>query len=214
MVKKEVPVSLWRFPLQHGLGFGYAKHYDITDIRPTFGNIIHVLDVFSEGSQSFPVEEVNEKKCFFPSRVFAKPNKRGRGAWKLLFNESKVIDGLWSGFTNKNTVEIRDWTKIKYWRAYNLLDIEDRVGAFHSDYENIRGSIVGIVYDKEDIRDIATMYKIISDGGDVRDCYDLKWRRYQLVFIELINTAFPKEKTDELLAIIPDEIVYPPSEDE
>jgi hypothetical protein len=197
---------IYRFKLDHALGFGFAEVYDFTDLSMFDGRIIYVyLKHDREAKASYDVEEIQRTGIALgPIRLNQFPNVRGLHAWKFLFQaehlliqelpETKELKGLhwkednWDDF------------KGKWYSSEN--DISEGLPTY-VDYERVRHLETRILNSTTGVVKKFTMKVILDRGEKASDYYDLTDTGNRFMFLQLVNTYYPLEKTVEFLKQLP-----------
>jgi hypothetical protein len=198
--------KIYRFKLDHALGFGFAEVYDFTDLSMFDGRIIYVYHKHDrEAKASYDVEEIqNTGIALGPIRLNQFPNIRGLHAWKFLFQtqhllihelpETKELQGLhwkednWDNFKEK-------WYSSDY-------DIKKELPTY-VDYEKVRHLETRVLNSTTGVVKKFTMKVILDRGEKVSDYYDLIDIGNKFMFVALVNTYYPLETTVEFLKQLP-----------
>ena len=116
--------KIYRFALDHGLGYGFAEVYDFTDDSMFDGRYAFVYNKIDQVvSKEYRMDDIRKSGIALGPITFYKfPNVRGIGAWKYLFQTSDVLlsarppskelRGL--HHKNDNWAELADWYKAPY----------------------------------------------------------------------------------------------------
>ena len=195
--------KIYRFKLDHNFGFGFAEVYDFTDEASLIdGRVVFVYNKHDNKEQSrYELSDIRRSGLALgPIRLYKFPNLRGLHSSKYLFQtkdflverlpETKELQGLhwkennWDNFKGK-------W----YRSGYDI-----RLGLpNYVDYENVRHLETRIVNSTTGIVKKFTMKAIIDGGEKVSDYYDLTDIGNKFMFLQMINTYYPLEKTNQLL---------------
>jgi hypothetical protein len=192
--------KIYRFKLDHNFGFGFAEIYDFTDFSEFDGRIIYTFNrIDTEEKSDYDLKKISESGISLgPIRTVSFPGTRGKYATKyigqrtdLIVNEIPVTKEFHGLLINEN-----NWNNLKKWYR------SDKFEKLHSTFVNynelrsletrVLSSIVGIATK-------LTMKKIIDENKKVSDFYDLNQMGNLNLFVQLINTYYPIEKTKKLL---------------
>lgn len=201
--------KIYRFKLDHNLGFGFAEVYDFTDESSLFdGRIVFIYNKCDKGEQSiYEFSEIRRSGIALgPIRLHKFPNTRGLHSWKYLLQTkdffvtrlpvTKVLQGLHWTFNNWDNF------KGKWYRS----DYDKKKGLpTYVDYEKVRHLETRILNSSTGIVNKFTMKVIIDCGEKISDYYDLSDIGNKFMFLQMINTYYPLEKTNELLNQLPQE---------
>src|SRR5690349_1815202 len=94
---KENSGKVYRFILDHSLGYGFAEVYDFTDHSMFDGRLVYVYNRHDKIAQSkYLFSEIRATGIAIgPVRLYKFPNTRGLHSWKLLFQtKDLLIDSL------------------------------------------------------------------------------------------------------------------------
>ncbi|MBL1231961.1 MAG: hypothetical protein COA31_004500 [Flavobacteriales bacterium] len=200
---KENSGKIYRFKLDHNLGFGFAEIYDFTDISEFDGRIIYTFNrIDTEEKSDYDLKKITESGISLgPIRSVHSPGTRGKYATKyigqrtdLIINEiplTKEFHGL--------LIHEKNWNNLKKWYR------SDKFKELHSNfvsYNELRNLETRILSSIVGIATKLTMKKIIDENKKVSDFYDLSEMGNFNTFIQLINTYYPIEKTENLLTEI------------
>jgi len=198
---KENSGKIYRFKLDHNYGFGFVEIYDFTDISEFDGRIIYVFNrVDKEEKSNYDLNKIAESGLSLgPIRTVSFPGTRGKNASKyigqrteLIINEipeTKEFHGL---LVNEN-----NWNKLNRW--YRSEKFEELFSNFVN-YTELRHLETRILSSIVGISTKFTMKKIIDENKKVSDLYDLNQIGNLNLFVQLINTYYPIEKTEKLLS--------------
>lgn len=197
--------KLYRFKLDHDLGYGFAEVYDFTDLSMFDGRIVYVFSRYDkEEKLSYNLAEIRKAGIALgPIRLYKFPNIRGLHSWKYLFKadslliselpETKELQGLhwkddnWDNFKGK-------W----YNSNYNKDQLRTYV-----DYEKVRHLETRILNSPSGVVKEFTMKVILDKNQKVSKYYDLAELSNKNIFVYLINTYYPLDKTKEYLRQLP-----------
>lgn len=197
---KENSGKIYRFKLEHNQGYGFAEIYDFSDLYEFDGKLIYVYNLIeNEPKTKYDLNIIHKSGIAIgPLRLMSFPGTRGKYASKyigqrndLLINEipeTKEFNGIineksnWNDFDKWYRSENFEKGEFKFQKYSELRNLETR----------ILSSIIGVTMK-------TTMKKLIENGKNVVDFYDLNQIGNYNMFIQLINTYFSLEKATELL---------------
>ncbi|MEW7289944.1 hypothetical protein [Aquimarina sp. 2304DJ70-9] len=198
---KENSGKIFRFKLDHNLGFGFAEIYDFTDISEFDGRLIYVFNLIDKEEKSkYDLKEIIESGISLgPIRSVSFPGTRGKYASKyigqrtdLLINKipkTKEFQGILINETNWNNLT-------KWYRSDKFEQLDSRF----MNYSELRNLETRTLSSISGISTKFTMKKIIDENKKVSDFYDLSQRGNLNLFVQLINTYYPIEITEKLLS--------------
>lgn len=201
---KENSGKIYRFNLEHDLGFGFAEVYDFTDLSMFDGRIVYVYNRLDKDEKaSYELSEIrNTGIALGPIRLHKFPNIRGLHSWRFLFQtnnllitelpETKELIGL--EWTDDN------WNNFNKWYNSNY---EKKEHPTFIDYEKIRHLETRIINPPLAVVKKFTMKNVLDNKKKFSDYYDLSERGNKNLFVQMINTYYPLEKTKELLKLLP-----------
>ncbi|MCL5130549.1 hypothetical protein [Algibacter sp. L4_22] len=200
---KENSGKIYRFKLDHNFGFGFAEIYDFTDFSEFDGRIIYTFNrIDKDEKANYNLKEITESGISLgPIRSVSFPGTRGKYATKyigqrtdLIINEIPVTKEFQGLLINKN-----NWNNLKKWYHSDKFEQENSKFVNYNELRNLEtrvlSSIVGIATK-------LTMKRIIDKNKKVSDFYDLSQMGNLNLFVQLINTYYPIEKTEKLLTEI------------
>jgi hypothetical protein len=201
---KENSGKIYLIPLEFNLGFALCKLTDYTDIASFDGALVSVLKKQFYSIEEIPsITDIDKIEILFgPLPLNKYPNVKGKGAWKFVGQTTK-LDKKIPIF--KGTIErvalykALDWSTVNSWYKIDLNDKE----AF-TDYENVRGLEMRILYDMNSIELRATMHFLLLNNKKVESFYDLGIERNRNIYLHMINTSFEKIEADKYLKAISD----------
>lgn len=199
--------KFFRFKLDFDLGFGFAEAYDFTDIGSADGNIVFVYNrIDDKANRSYKVEEITSTGISLgPIRLMSYPNIRGVGAWKYLFKHYNFIieEPNVTKDAQDLTPLVTDWNTLKRWHKS---DWDKQGRPEYVPYSEIRSLETRILNSTIGVVKKTTMKKLIDEGKNVADYYDLSQIGNRNMFLQLINSYYPLERTKKLIELIPTEI--------
>jgi len=198
--------KIFRFKLEHSLGYGFAEVYDFTDQIMVDGRVVYVFNKLEEDEKAkHSFSELRGTGISLgPIRLYKFPATRGLHSWKYLFKtdeflieelpETKVLHGLeykdnnWNNFTTwyKSSQDVRK--PLVYFNYEEVRHLETR----------IINSPLGVVRE-------FTMKVILDRNEKVSDYYDLSQIGNKNLFVYLVNTYYPLSKTLQFLKLLPQE---------
>jgi hypothetical protein len=202
-VIKENSGKIYRFKLDHNLGFGFAEIYDFTDYSDFDGRLIYVYNqIDMEVKSDYDLNSINNSGIAMgPIRLQSFPGTRGKFSTKyigqrkeLLINKIPVTKEL-LGLIIRNM----NWNDFDKW--YRSDKFEDGESKFVS-YDKVRYLERRVLSHISGVATKFTMKKIIEDDNNITDFYDLTQIGNLNLFLHVINTYFPLEKTQQVLGEI------------
>lgn len=200
-MKKEKSGKIYRFQLDHNFGYGFAEIYDFTDFCEFDGRIVYVYNRIDKEIQTkYDLEKINASGIALgPIRLANFPSTRGKYATKLigqrtsfLINEippSKELQSLIINHLN--------WNDFNQWYRSDT----DKTGdSKFTDYKNVRNLENRVLNHIASVATKFTMKKIIDEGMELLDYYDLTDVGKLNLCLQLINTYYPLETTEKLIA--------------
>ncbi|WP_305952114.1 hypothetical protein [Emticicia oligotrophica] len=189
--------KIYRFKLDHNLGFGFAEIYDFTDTSPFDGIIIYVFDKIEKVEKTaYSINQIRDSKIALgPIRINKLPNVKGKLSWKFLFqNNSFLISELpkskeLRGLLNKNA----DWSKIDGWYTSDNQ---------FANYEKIRPLETRILNHPSNVITKFSMKVLIRNNENISSYYDLNDLGIRNLYLQLVNTYYSKKDVEKLLTII------------
>jgi len=195
--------KFFRFKLDFDLGYGFAEAYDFTDIHSADGSMVFVYNrIDRDVKKHYNLEEITSTGIALgPIRLISYPNSRGIGAWKYLFKHHKFI------IEEPNITKheqgflpiVNDWNTIKRWYRS---DWDTKGLPEYVPYSQVRQLETSIINTNQSVVKKATMKNLIDAGENVTKYYDLSELGNRNMFVQLINTYYPLEKTIELIKLI------------
>jgi hypothetical protein len=201
---KENSGNIYRFKLDHDLGYGFAEVYDFTDDSMFDGRIIYVfnrLDKTEEKEYSY--SEIRATGITLgPIRLYKFPNIRGLNAWKFLFRVTDfIIDSLPETKELRGVETDNNWDNLADWYSSNY-DSKNQMPTYVP-YEKLRHLERRIINAPSGVATKFTMKVILDNKKKVSDYYDLNNLADKNMFIQLINTYYPLAKTKLFLKQLP-----------
>jgi hypothetical protein len=196
--------KIYRFAMDHGLGYGLSEVYDFTDHSMFDGRYAYVYNkIDSTVAREYNMDAIRATGIALGPITFYKfPNVRGIGAWKYLFQTadfllterppSKELRGMHQ--KNDNWAELGDW----YQAPYDMKKMPSYVP-----YEQVRHLETRILNGPGSVVKKFSMKTLIDNGKRVSDYYDLTQLGTKNMYVQLINTYYPLTRTIELLKDIP-----------
>jgi hypothetical protein len=197
---KENSGKVYRFKLDHNLGFGFSELYDFTDVSVFDGRIIYVFERHDEDDKKkYKLSEiVNSGIALGPIRLHKFPNVRGLHAWKYLFQNDKLLIADIPATKELQGLHWKDdnWSNLKGWHSSNY--DRNKLPPYVS-YEDVRSLETRIINPPSGVAKKFTMKIILDRNEKVSDYYDLSDLGNKNMFIQLVNTYYPLKKTTQLL---------------
>jgi len=197
--------KVYRFKLDHNLGFGFAEVYDFTDYSTFDGRVVYVFNRLDKEEKSgYDILEIGKTGIAIgPIRLHKFPNTRGVHAWKFILKnenflitelpETKELQALRSNDDNWNNFKLK-W----YNSNYDKQKLPDYV-----DYAEVRHLETRIINPPSGVVTKFTMKVIIDNNEQVSKYYDLSDLGTKNMFVQMINTYYPLIRTKELLKQLP-----------
>ncbi|MEZ5007939.1 MAG: hypothetical protein R2728_15440 [Chitinophagales bacterium] len=198
--------KIFKFSLDHNLGYSYAEILDFTDITEFDGRIIYVFDL--EGKDVENIDEIISSKLLLgPILLYKFPNAKGKFSWKLIGRTEKFITTRWPLFKKLQGSIIKDynWNNLEKWYIVDRNSEDNSINYFL--YDEIRYVETTILNSHVGVAKKATMMHLIKENKKVSDYYDLSEIGNRNLFIQLVNTYYPLERTVELLKEIESPLV-------
>jgi hypothetical protein len=196
--------KIYRFKLDHDLGFGFAEVYDFTDHSMFDGRLVYVYDKIDKiNEKEYGISEIRSSKIALgPIRLYKFPASRGLHSWKFLFktDELLITEFPETKELHKSNPKNNDWSKMNTWYK-SQRDFKDWI--VYVDYEEIRHLETRIINSPSGVAKEFTMKAILDRNERVSDYYDLSDLGNKNLFTYLINTYYPLKSTREYLRQIP-----------
>ena len=201
---KENSGKIYRFKLDHDLGYGFAEVYDFTDHSMFDGRIVYVYNRHDKTEQKEYIYSEIKKTgiALGPIRLYKFPNTRGLHSWKFLFQtdelmiqslpETKELRGLES--KDDNWDNLGDWYSSNYDRKQMPTFVP---------YEKVRHLENRIINSPSGVVKKFTMKIILDNKEKVSDYYDLNNLGDKNMFVQMINTYYTLTKTKLFLKQLP-----------
>lgn len=198
--------KIYRFKLQHNLGYGFAEVYDFTDYSMFSGRLVYVFDrIEKEEKSKYKLAEIRSSNIAIgPLHLGRFPNVRGVNSWKFLFQAKDLLikDLPVTKSLHGLTWDDDNWANFKkQWYTSNFNPKKEL--PTYVDYEDVRHLETRILHFPLDVVIKSTMKALIDSNQKVSDYYDLSDLAYKFRFVELINTYYPLAKTRILLKQLP-----------
>ena len=198
---KENSGKIYRFKLDHDLGFGFAEVYDFTDHSMFDGRIVYVFNRLDKTEKSsYDISEIRKTGIALgPIRLYKFPNTRGLRSWKflsqtddLLISELPETKEL-QAFHSKND----NWDNFKgKWYSSNY---DRKQLPTYVDHEKVRHLETRIINGSTGIVKKFSMKVILDNNEKVSDYYDLSDLGNKNMFVQMINTYYPSKLTKKYL---------------
>lgn len=196
--------NFFRFKLDFDLGYGFAEVYDFTDVHTADGYIVFVYNRIDKDAQKTytPSDITSSGIALGPITLFTYPKSKGGGAWKFLCQSDTFL--IEERPVRKAAQDLApwvfNWNTLKQWHKS---DWEHKKGPVYVPYSEVRPMDTGILNSTSGVVIKATMKRLIDEGRSVGDYYDLAQLGNRNMYIQLINTYYPLEKTEKLIEVIP-----------
>ena len=196
--------KIYRFKLDHDLGYGFAEVYDFTDQSMFDGRIVYVYNRHDKKDEkNYILSGIKETGIALgPIRLYKFPAARGLHSWKYLFQSHELIIAEIPETKELHGLEFKDnnWSNFKTWyksgRDFNAPLV-------YIDYEEIRYLETRIINAPSGIVKEFTMKVILDNNQKVSNYYDLSELENKNLFVYLINTYYPLDKTKRFLKQVP-----------
>jgi hypothetical protein len=196
--------KIYRFKLDHDLGFGFAEVYDFTDHSMFDGRLVYVYNkVDIKCEKEYGISEIRKSKIALgPIRLYKFPASRGLHSWKFLFKADELLITELPETKELHSLDFKnnDWSKINTWYK-SKRDFKDSIT--YVDYEEIRHLETRIINSPSGVAKEFTMRVILDRNENVSDYYDLSDLGSKNLFTYLINTYYPLTSTKKYLNQIP-----------
>ncbi len=198
--------KIYRFKLDYNLGFGFAEFYDFTDEISMFdGRIVYVYNkIDKEEKKQYELTYIREKGVAIgPIRLHKSPNTKGLNSWKYLFKTDNFLIDKLPDTKELQGIEAKDdnWDNFKnLWYNSNY---DKKYLPNYVDYEKVRHLETRIINSNLGVVKKATMKYLLDSCKKISEYYDLTEIGNKNLFVQLINTYYPLEKTKEFLKQIP-----------
>ncbi len=192
--------KIYRFKLDHELGFGFAEVYDFTDHSMFDGRLVYVYNkIDNKNEKEYKISEIRDSKIALgPIRLYKFPASRGLHSWKLLFKIDELLITELPDTKENHSLSFKDdnWNNIKTWYK-SKRDFNNPI--VYVDYETIRHLETRIISSPSGVAKEFTMKVILDRDEKVSDYYDLSDCGNKNLFIYLINTYYPLKSTKKYL---------------
>ncbi len=196
--------KIYRFKLDHDLGFGFAEVYDFTDHSMFDGRLVYVYDKIDKiNEKEYRISEIRSSKIALgPIRLYKFPASRGLHSWKFLFKTDELLITEIPDTKENHSLSFKDdnWSNLKTWYR-SRRDLENSI--VYVDYDEIRHLETRIISSPSGVAKEFTMKVILDRNEKVSDYYDLSDLGNKNLFTYLINTYYPLKSTKKYLIQIP-----------
>ncbi|HEV2479675.1 MAG TPA: hypothetical protein VGS79_08415 [Puia sp.] len=196
--------KIFRFTMDHGLGYGFSEVYDFTDesmFDGRYGFAYNRRDV--NVLAKYNIDEIRSSGIALGPITFYKfPNVKGIGAWKYLYqtNDFKISERPMSkslqGMHNRND----NWAEMKEWFRWPYDLKKERIFV---PYEEVRYLETRILNGPGSLVKKFTMKTLLDMGKKVSEYYDMKELGNRNLYVQLINTYYSIDQTKEFLKDLP-----------
>ena len=201
---KENSGKIYRFKLDHDLGFGFAEVYDFTDHSMFDGRLVYVYNkIDKKNEKEYRISEIrNSKIALGPIRLYKFPASRGLHSWKFLFKTDELLITELPETKENHSLSFKDdnWSNLKTWYR-SRRDFKNSI--VYVDYEEIRHLETRIISSPSGVVKEFTMKVILDRNEKVSDYYDLSDLGNKNLFTYLINTYYPLKPAKKYLKQIP-----------
>lgn len=196
--------KVYRFKLDHNLGYGFAEVYDFTDHSMFDGRIVYVFNEHDKtGTREYSCSEIRATGIALgPIRLHKFPNIRGLHAWKYLFQNKELLIQAIPETKELRGIESKDnnWDNLVDW--YGSSYDREKMPIFVP-YEKVRHLETRILNTPSGVATKFTMKIILDNNEKVSSYYDLNNLGDKNMFVQMINTYYPLQKTKIFLQEIP-----------
>ncbi len=193
---KENSGKVYRFKLDHDLGFGFAEVYDFTDHSMFDGRIVYVYNRHNKTEQKgYIFSDIRATGIALgPIRLNKFPNTRGLHSWKYLFQTKDLMIDSFPETKELRGLESKDdnWDNIGDWYSSNY---DPKQMPTFVPYKSVRHLETRIINSPSGVATKLTMKIILDNGQKVTDFYDLNNLGDKNMFVQMINTYYPLSKT-------------------
>ena len=199
--------KIYRFKLEHNLGFGFAEVYDFTDeLSMLDGRLAYVYNKNDkEEKANYELSEIRKTGLALgPIRLYKFPATRGLYSWKYLFQTDNLLITSIPETKELHGLHVKDnnWNNFKTWYKSNR---DFKKPLVYVAYEEIRNLETRIINSSLGIVKQFTMKTILDKKEKVTNYYDLSQLGNKNLFVYLVNTYYPLNKTKKYLKLIPSE---------
>jgi len=198
--------KIFRFKLDHQLGYGFAEVYDFTDESMFDGNVVYVYNKVDAVDQKvYSLEEITSSDfALGPIRLHKYPATRGLYAWRYLFQNQKFFITELPPHKDQRGLPTDDnWDNLDGWYLRN------GVGSSAPpivDYAKVRHFETTILNPPAGVVSKFSMKVLIDNQKNVSDYYDFSNLGTKNMFVQLVNTYYSLPEAEELLKQIPPSI--------
>jgi hypothetical protein len=196
--------KIYRFKLDHDLGFGFAEVYDFTDISMFDGRLVYVFNKNdTKVEKEYVLSEIRDSGIALgPIRLYKFPATRGLHSWKFLFKAAELLITDLPCTKENHSFGFKDdnWSNINTWHKSQ---IHFKSPIVYVNYEEIRNLETRIINSPSGVVKEFTMKVILDNKENVSDYYDLSDLGNKDLFIYLVNTYYPLNSTKRYLKQIP-----------
>lgn len=196
---KENSGKIYRIRLEHNQGFAFVETYDFTDISEFDGRILYVYNLIkSEIETAYNLIDIKESGIGIgPIRMMHFPGTRGKYASKLIGQNTELLISKIPTTKELNSPIINEinWNNFEHWYSS---DYEEKVDLEFINYSKVRNMETRILASIVCVTKKTTMKKLIDEEKEISNYYDLSEIGNFNLFVQLVNTYYPLEKTIEL----------------
>jgi len=196
--------KVYRFKLEHDLGYGFAEIYDFTDYSMFDGRLVYVynrLDI--DERPEYNIIDIRKSGIALgPIRLYKFPAARGLHSWKYLFTADELLTTEIPVTKELQSMHSKEdnWANFKWWYYSNQ---DKKQLPTYVDYEKVRHLETRIINAPSGVVRESTMKVILDRKENVSDYYDLSQQSNKNLFVYLINTYYPLSKTKQFLKQLP-----------
>jgi hypothetical protein len=192
--------KIYGFPLLSDLGYAFGEILDFSDVSGIF---IKVNNYFSSKNDKPNINKIiNSPKLFGPERIHRLPNTRGKGSWKYIGKNENYEKNFPSFKFSKDNSDVLNWAKLKKYRKVTGYGLNET--SYELPYEEIRHLPEKMIRHKNIIPMKISIMRLLQLGRNVYQYYNFLDIDNRTIYLEIINTYYPKEKADELIKELED----------
>ncbi|HYG17152.1 MAG TPA: Imm26 family immunity protein [Bacteroidia bacterium] len=205
-MKAEFSGNIYRFPLDFGMGYGYAELDDFSDVYSFDGILVTVFKLIDKEDKEHTIDEIRSSGILFgPVPIFRYPPKRGPLKWRLIGKNPDYLIKEWPVFKYyQKLLKSKDWSRADYWMKRDRKSDTISGVIEYVSYEIVRYLETTILNAAEGVASKITMMQIIANREEVSGYYDLNLLENRNLYAQLVNTYYDKETAARLLEEIED----------
>jgi hypothetical protein len=203
-MKPDKTASIFKFKLPYDLGYGYAEIINVEESH-TFRYLITVYNIFDvDDSVDMKINDIVSQPVYLgPLNINKFPNVKGLNAWKLIgtiirhkiqYNPVKNYRGIINKY---------DWSTLSPWYIVNWHLGSSEADLIKKQYEEVRHLETLILSHKDSIPEKVAIRLHIDRGDNLTDFLNFNDLGSVNIYLQVINTYYPKEKTVDLIKVLP-----------